>query len=75
MTGAKLAAMRKAAGWSQHELARRAGLARNTVSYWERMKFVDLSAWAISRMRWAGPLNPDFRDHYACVRHGVMCKT
>lgn len=35
MTGRELAAIRKAAGLSQSELAKRAGIGRHAVSYWE----------------------------------------
>jgi len=50
MTGAELAAIRKAAGLSQSELARRAGIGRQAVSYWENKPEVDRRAWAVLRM-------------------------
>lgn len=59
MTGAELAEIRKAAGLSQTMLARRAGIGRHAVSYWEQKAQVDLRAWAIRRM--AGVLTlPDY---------------
>lgn len=50
MTGAELAAIRKAAGLSQIELAQRVGIGRHAVSYWECKARVELSAWAVERM-------------------------
>ncbi|WP_199559606.1 HGGxSTG domain-containing protein [Paracoccus sediminilitoris] len=50
MTGAELAAIRKAAGLSQTELAQRAGIGRHAVSYWECKAKVERSAWAVERM-------------------------
>lgn len=50
MTGADLAAIRKAAGLSQTELAQRAGIGRHAVSYWECKPQVDRRAWALRRM-------------------------
>lgn len=50
MTGADLAALRKAAGLSQTVLAQRAGIGRHAVSYWENRPQVDLRAWAVERM-------------------------
>lgn len=50
MTGADLAAIRKAAGLSQTELAQRAGIGRHAVSYWECKPQVDRCAWALRRM-------------------------
>ena len=50
VTGAELAVIRKAAGLSQTELARRVGIGRHAVSYWECKRQVDRSAWAVERM-------------------------
>lgn len=50
MTGADLAAIRKAAGLSQAVLARRAGIGRHAVSYWESKRQIDLRAWAVERI-------------------------
>lgn len=51
MTGRELAALRRAAGLSQCALARQVGIGRDAVSYWERKAEVDLSGWAVKRMR------------------------
>lgn len=50
MTGAELAAIRRAAGLSQTELARRVDIGRHAVSYWECKRQVERSAWAVERM-------------------------
>lgn len=50
MTGAELAAIRKAAGLSQTELAQRVGIGRHAVSYWECKAKIDLSARAVKRV-------------------------
>lgn len=47
MTGAELAAIRKAAGLSQTELAQRAGIGRHAVSYWECKAKLDRRSWAV----------------------------
>ena len=63
MTGAELAAVRKAAGLSQSELAQRAGIGRHAVSYWECKPQVARRAWAVDRM--AGVLAlPDVPARY-----------
>ena len=49
-TGADLREARKRAGLSQSELARRAGLCRNTVQYWENKPRLAWRGWAIGRM-------------------------
>ena len=64
MTGAELAAIRKAAGLSQSALAQRVGIGRHAVSYWERKPDVDLRSWAVRRMAEALPL-PDYCTRYA----------
>ncbi|MDA3876439.1 MAG: helix-turn-helix transcriptional regulator [Halothiobacillus sp.] len=51
MTGAELAQLRKAAGLSQIELARRAGIGRHAVQYHEAREQIDLRGWAIGRIR------------------------
>ncbi|WP_088651643.1 helix-turn-helix domain-containing protein [Marinibacterium profundimaris] len=58
MTGAELAAIRKAAGLSQTALAKRVGIGRHAVSYWETKSEVDRRAWAVDRMAEVLPL-PD----------------
>lgn len=50
MTGAQLAAIRKAAGLSQAELAQRAGCGRHAISYWECKPEIDRRAWAVERI-------------------------
>jgi transcriptional regulator with XRE-family HTH domain len=50
MTGAELAALRRAASLSQTELGRLAGLGRQTVSYWERRPKLDLRAHALRQI-------------------------
>ncbi|WP_340107794.1 helix-turn-helix transcriptional regulator [Pikeienuella sp. HZG-20] len=50
MTGAELAALRKAARLSQSALAQRAGIGRHSVSYWECKAQIDPRAWAVERM-------------------------
>lgn len=47
MTGAELAAIRKAHGLSQLVLSRRAEISRHAVSYWECKVHVDRRAWAV----------------------------
>lgn len=59
MTGKELAALRRAANLSQGDLARRAGIGRHAVSYWECKAEVDRRAWAVCRMAEALPL-PDY---------------
>lgn len=51
MTGAALRAARKAAGLSQIELAKRAGVGRHAVQYHEARDRIDLLGWAIGRIR------------------------
>lgn len=64
MTGAELAAIRKAAGLSQTELAQRAGIGRHAVSYWECKSQVDRCAWGLCRM--AGVLAlPDVPERHS----------
>ncbi|CAM3142455.1 helix-turn-helix transcriptional regulator [Paracoccus nototheniae] len=63
MTGAELAASRKAAGLSQTKLAQRAGIGRHAVSYWECKPQVERRAWAVNCM--AGVLGlPDVPDRH-----------
>ena len=74
MTGAELAAIRKAAGLSQTELAQRAGIGRHAVSYWECKAEVDLRAWAIARMRQALTL-PEYVRPQRQPSHAVWADT
>lgn len=48
MTGQELAAIRKAAGLTQVELARRAGISRDAVSYWENKSTVRRSSGGVA---------------------------
>lgn len=50
MTGEELAAIRKAAGLSQVQLATLAGIGRHAVSYWECKPEVDRRSWAVQRI-------------------------
>lgn len=50
MTGAELKARRLANGWSQRELARRAGVHHRAVQYWEAKAALDCHAHAVLRM-------------------------
>ena len=50
MTGADLRAHRKAAGLSQIELARRAGVGRDAVQYWEAKPRLPRWGWATGRL-------------------------
>lgn len=56
MTGSELAKLRKAAGLSQVELARRVGIGRHAVSYWEAKSLIDLRGWAVRKMAQVLPL-------------------
>ena len=63
MTGAELAAIRKASGLSQSDLARRAGIGRHAVSYWESRPVVRRWAYAVQAM--AGVLRlPPLAPHW-----------
>lgn len=50
MTGRELAELRRAARLSQAELARRAGIGRHAVSYWECKSRVARNAWAVRKI-------------------------
>ncbi len=50
MTGAEPAFLRKAAHLSQTALAKRAGVGKHTVSYWECKPHLDCRGWAVLRM-------------------------
>lgn len=50
MNGGDLRLARRAAGLSQAALARRAGVGRHAVSYWECRERPDPKAWAVKRM-------------------------
>lgn len=67
MTGAELAAHRKAAGLSQVALARLAQVGRHAVQYWEAKGEVHFREWAPTRIARALEL-PDNLDHYARAR-------
>lgn len=51
MKGHELAVLRKAAGFTQTQLAQAAGIGRHAVSYWECKETIDLRSWAVGRMR------------------------
>ncbi|EIE50371.1 HGGxSTG domain-containing protein [Salipiger aestuarii] len=50
MTGEDLADIRRKAGLTQAELAKRARIGRHAVSYWETQAEVRRNAWAVRRM-------------------------
>lgn len=50
MTGADLRAHRRAAGLTQGQLAKLAGIGRHAASYWECKPTIDLRGWAVARM-------------------------
>lgn len=50
MTGDKLRAKREAKGWSQRELARRAGVHHRAVQYWEDQALLDANGHAVTLM-------------------------
>lgn len=56
ITGAELAAMRRALGLSQTGLAEKVGIGRHAVSYWETKPKVDRYAWAVCQMAEVLPL-------------------
>ena len=64
MTGAQLAAARRAAGLSQVALARAAGVGRHAVQYWEAKPTLDRRGYAVRRFLKALAL-PDIPHHYA----------
>ncbi|MFD0982561.1 HGGxSTG domain-containing protein [Tropicimonas aquimaris] len=71
MTGADLKNARREMGWSQRELAQRAGVDRTTVQYWEAKAEIDTRSWATGRI--ADALGwRDFRTPIARTRHGVL---
>ncbi|WP_443021726.1 HGGxSTG domain-containing protein [Shinella sp. 838] len=61
LTGKELAALRKAAGLNQAQLANRAHIGRHAVSYWETSDHVDFRAYAVRRM--AVVLGVDLQTH------------
>ena len=50
VTGEELRERRTTRGWSQHELARRAGLHHRAVQYWERQPVLDLRGHSVRCM-------------------------
>lgn len=48
--GAELTARRKAAGLTQRQLAKAAGVGRTAVQYWEAAPHLDPRGWAVGRM-------------------------
>jgi transcriptional regulator with XRE-family HTH domain len=71
MTGAELQTARAEAGWSQRELARRAGIHRSTVQYWEAKAGVDPLSWSMKRIARAFGWRIS-RHHRARARHRVL---
>lgn len=67
MTGKELAALRRAARMTQADLARRAGIGRHAVSYWECKSRVDRQAWAVSRIAGVLALPDDASPERACA--------
>lgn len=61
MTGAELAALRRARGLSQTALGRLAGIGRHAVGYWETKPQVKRRAWAVRCMAEVLPLPPVHR--------------
>ncbi len=49
-SGLELASRRRRAGLTQKQLAKRAGVSRFTVSYWEALPGLDPDGWAVRRM-------------------------
>lgn len=70
MTGEELRARRDAKGWSQRELAGRAGLHHRAVNYWERKARINPRAHAVGRM--AEALGWRISNHYTRARGGVL---
>lgn len=60
MDGADIRAARKAAGLNQTDLAERAGISRDAVSYWETRTGYPPRGWALERM--AKVLGLDLKD-------------
>lgn len=64
--GKELAARRKAAGLTQIQLARRAGVGRTAVQYWEAAQQLDPRGWAVGCMaKVLGWHMPDYRNRIA----------
>ncbi len=64
-SGAALRAARKAAGLSQTELARKAQIGRDAVSYWECKPTIDPKGWAVRKMAGAEPKIADLLHEWA----------
>ncbi|HPD91069.1 MAG TPA: helix-turn-helix transcriptional regulator [Pararhodobacter sp.] len=70
LTGRGLAALRKAAGMTQGQLAAAAGIGRHAVSYWETKPVVDRNGWAVKRI--AGIIGlPDYYPPNARARRSI----
>ncbi|MCU9846693.1 helix-turn-helix domain-containing protein [Defluviimonas sp. WL0024] len=71
MTGDDLKRERLERGWSQRDLARRAGLHHRSVQYWEGQAEIDPLAHAVQAIARAfgWRISP---HHYARVRYGVL---
>lgn len=60
-------------GWSQRELARRAGIHHRTVQYWESKLVLDLRSWGVDAMAKAmGWPTGEFSDAATRARGGVL---
>ncbi len=68
-TGAELAAARKAAGLSQTELAKKAEIGRDAVSYWECKPTIDPKGWAVRKMAEAEPKIADLLKGFCRDMH------
>lgn len=69
MTGKELAALRRRADLSQSALARRVGVSRQTVSYWEAKPVLDGSAATL--MKIANAIDPSDRNLILSSRPGL----
>lgn len=76
-SGDWLKSLRKSAGLSQAQLAAKAGIGREAVSYWERTPAVDLRGWAPKRMLHALGEDPlrHFRTSTRAREYGVLQPT
>lgn len=69
MTGKELAALRRRAGLSQSALAKRVGVSRQTISYWEARPALDGSATTLTKI--ANALDPSDGNLILGSRRGL----
>lgn len=69
MTGKELAVLRRRAGWSQAALARRIGVSRQAISYWEQRAAIDGRGAVISRI--AAQLGLEYGEKLLMSRPGL----